>query len=217
MRRSKFAVCVFVAVAAGGCQTAYYGAMEKIGIPKREILVKRVEDARDDQQAAKEQFKSALEEFTAVTGFKGGKLSEAYDKLSTAYDRSKSKADDVHTSIAKVDNVAEALFKEWQGELDQYKSEQLRRESARQLTQTRDRYAQLIAAMKRAEASIKPVLDTFHDQVLFIKHNLNAQAIASLQGQLSGIESDVGTLIKEMETAIAKANEFVGEMGKEQA
>src|SRR5690606_9640095 len=106
---------------------------------------------------------------------------------------------------------------EWQAELDEYTNEALRRESASKLTMTRDRYAQLLAAMKRAEASITPVLNTFHDQVLFIKHNLNAQAIASLQGQLSVIETDVSALVREMERSIAEANAFIGAMEKEAA
>src|SRR5690606_12756054 len=99
----------------------------------------------------------------------GGELGTAYDTLNASYERSKAKADAVHDSIVKVDNVANALFKEWQAELDEYTNEALRRESASKLTMTRDRYAQLLAAMKRAEASITPVLNTFHDQVLFIK------------------------------------------------
>lgn len=214
MRNVAALVCVGM---AAGCQTAYYGAMEKMGYEKRDILVDRVEDARDDQQAAKEQFTSALQQFRAVTGFTGGQLGEAYDTLNASYERSKAKADAVHDSIVKVDEVANALFKEWQAELDEYTNEALRRESAQKLTMTRDRYAQLIAAMKRAESSIDPVLSTFHDQVLFIKHNLNAQAIASLQGQLNAIETDVGALVREMERSIAEANEFIGAIGKDQA
>jgi len=211
-------VCaVACVVLAAGCQSAYYGTMEKFGVEKRDILVDRVEEARDDQQAAKEQFTTALQQFRAVTGFTGGQLGTAYDTLNASYERSKAKADAVHDSIVKVDEVANALFKEWQAELDQYSNEQLRRDSAQKLTMTRDRYAQLIAAMKRAEASVDPVLSTFRDQVLFIKHNLNAQAIASLQGQLNAIETDVSALVREMERSIAEANEFIGAIGKEAA
>lgn len=217
MSLSKVSSVLAVMIVAAGCQSAYYGAMEKMGIPKREILVDRVEAARDDQEAAKEQFQTALQEFKAVTGFKGGELEDAYDTLNASYERSKARADDVHTSIGKVDNVAQNLFKEWEAELEQYSNEALRRDSAQKLTQTRDRYAELIAAMKRVESRITPVLNTFHDQVLFIKHNLNAQAIASLQGQVKGIETDVGALIKEMEASIAEANQFIGEMGKADA
>ena len=44
-----------------GCGNPYYGAMEKVGVHKRDIMVDRVESARDAQQDAQEQFKSALE------------------------------------------------------------------------------------------------------------------------------------------------------------
>lgn len=214
MRIISAIVCVAL---VAGCQTAYYGAMEKVGFEKRDILVDRVEEARDDQQAAKQQFTTALQQFRAVTGFTGGQLGTAYDTLNESYERSKAKANAVHDSIVKVDDVAQALFKEWQAELEEYTNEALRRESAQKLTMTRDRYAQLLAAMKRAEASTAPVLNTFHDQVLFIKHNLNAQAIASLQGQLNVIETDVSALVREMEQSIAEANEFIGAIEKDQA
>lgn len=217
MKAMQCVVAVVCVGIAAGCQTAYYGTMEKFGVEKRDILVDRVEDARDDQQAAKEQFTTALQQFRAVTGFTGGQLGTAYDTLNASYEKSKARAKDVHDSIVKVDEVANALFKEWQAELDQYTNEALRRESAQKLTMTQNRYGELLAAMKRAEASITPVLNTFHDQVLFIKHNLNAQAIASLQGQLNAIETDVSALVREMERSIAEANEFIGAMAQEAA
>ena len=66
--------------------------------------------------------------------------------------------------------------------------------------------------MKRAERKIDPVLNAFRDQVLYLKHNLNAQAIASLQSELVSIESDVARLIKEMDASIREANEFIATM-----
>lgn len=59
---------------------------------------------------------------------------------------------------------------------------------------------------------MEPVLSSFRDHVLYLKHNLNAQAIASLQGELGGIESDVGRLIAEMERSIAEAQSFINDM-----
>ena len=55
--------CLAIVLLLGGCSSAYYGAMEKVGVHKRDIMVDRVEDARDSQAAAQEQFKSALEQF----------------------------------------------------------------------------------------------------------------------------------------------------------
>ena len=195
-----------------GCDTVYYNTMEAFGKHKRDILVERVSDARDSQSEAKEQFKSALEEFSTVINFEGGELEEKYNKLNAQYEKSKAKADAVSSRIKDVKNVTNALFREWEQELDEYTSERLRSSSEYKLEQTRDRYEQLIDAMERAEVKIGPVLSAFRDQVLFLKHNLNAQAIASLQEELGTIENNITSLIAEMERSIEEADAFVRAM-----
>ena len=212
--RSNRVIVIVVICLLFGCESTYYKTMETMGYHKRDIMVDRVEDARDAQEEAKEQFESALEKFSSVLGFHGGNLEEKYDQLKDEYDESVIKADAVRSRIAAVENVAEDLFAEWQEELNQYSSSSLRRSSARKLRETKRKYAQLIGAMKRAERKIDPVLSAFHDQVLYLKHNLNAQAIASLQSELASIETDVARLIKEMEASIKEANEFINSMEK---
>jgi hypothetical protein len=199
----------------GGCQKVYYDTMEKFGVHKRDIMVDRVEEARDSQEDAKEQFQSALEKFSAVLNFKGGKLEDKYKTLQAEYDKSEAKADDVKKRIDAVEDVSEALFNEWEDELEQYSSASLRRDSERKMVQTRRQYDQLIKAMRKAETKIDPVLKAFRDQVLYLKHNLNAQAIASLQSELFGVESDIADLIQEMEKSIGEANSFIKTMLEE--
>ncbi len=198
-----------------GCQKAYYNTMEKFGVHKRDIMVDRVEEARDSQEDAKEQFQSALEQFTTVLDFKGGKLEDKYKTLQAEYDKSEAKADDVTKRIDAVEDVSEALFDEWENELDQYTNSSLRRDSERKMVQTRRQYEQLIKAMRKAEAKINPVLRAFHDQVLYLKHNLNAQAIASLQSELVTVEDDIADLVQEMEKSIGEANSFIKTMLEE--
>ncbi|MDX2499143.1 MAG: DUF2959 domain-containing protein [Deltaproteobacteria bacterium] len=198
-----------------GCSSAYYGTMEKLGYHKRDLMVSRVESARDAQEDAKEEFESALEKFSSVLQFDGGKLENKYDQLKSAYDRSNARAETVRERIDSVEDVAEALFAEWEEELGQYSKASLRRSSARKLRQTRQQYSQLISAMKRAERKMDPVLTAFHDQVLFLKHNLNAKAIASLQTELGSVEAEVNSLIKDMEASIKEADAFIGSMAKE--
>lgn len=197
------------------CQTAYYGAMEKLGIEKRDILVDRVEDARGAQQAAKEQFEDALEQFIAVTDFRGGALEDQYRSLKAEYDASEARAENVRGRIRDVERVAKDLFAEWEKELGQFTNQELRRSSERQLTDTRRRYAVLIDKMRRAESKIAPVLDAFRDRVLFLKHNLNAQAIASLRTDRAEVESDIAALVAEMNKSIAEADAFIRKMSAE--
>ena len=200
------------ALTAGGCQRVYYGTMERFGVHKRDILVDRVADARDAQNDAKEQFVSALQEFSSVVQFEGGSLEQQYNKLNREYERSRSRAQAVHDRIAAVKRVSEALFAEWIRELDQYANESLRRSSEQTMRQTQQRYQQMISAMEAAEAKIQPVLGAFGDQVLFLKHNLNARAVASLQNELVNVENDIADLVREMERSINEANAFIQEM-----
>ena len=198
-----------------GCQKAYYSTMEKFGVHKRDIMVDRVEAARDSQQQAKEQFRSALEKFSLVLNYEGGELEGKYKTLQAEYNESEAKADEVRARITAVKDVSEALFDEWENELDQYTNKSLKRDSEKKLVQTRRQYDQLIKAMRRAEAKIDPVLKAFRDQVLYLKHNLNAQAVASLKSELAGVESDTAALIKEMEKSIGEANSFIRTMLEE--
>jgi len=190
----------------------YLGALEKVGIPKRDVMVHRVEKARDTQEETKEQFKSALEQFTAVTNFNGGDLESVYNKLNTEYEASVEQAEEVRGRIDSIEDVSEALFAEWEDEITQYSSASLKRSSQRQLTDTKRQYSLLIQAMERAESKLEPVLVVFKDQVMYLKHNLNARAISALKSELGGIQSDVSSLITAMEKSIDEANSFINSM-----
>lgn len=203
---------VLMLVVLTGCSSAYYGTLEKFGVHKRDVMVDRVGEARDAQEEAKQQFQSAFEQFSSVVEVDGGDLETQYKTLNAAYEESQQKADAVHGRIASVEDVAEALFAEWERELDQYSSATLRRDSEQKLTQTRKQYERLIDAMKRAEDKIQPVLVVFHDQVLYLKHNLNARAIAALQGEMISLEKDVARLVQEMEASIKEADQFINQL-----
>ena len=201
-----------LALALAGCQSTYYSAMEELGIEKRDILVSRVEDARDAQGEAQEQFSSALEQYSALINFDGGELQDIYEDLKDEYESSADAAALVVDRIDAIEGVAEALFDEWRSELDQYASASLRRDSERKLGDTERRYQRLLKSMRRAAAQMEPVLEALEDNVLYLKHNLNASAIGALQGELNTIESDVERLINEMNRAISESDAFIASM-----
>ncbi len=201
-----------LALALTACATMYLEGLEKVGIPKRDVMVYRVEKARDTQEETKEQFKSALEQFTTATNFSGGDLEDTYNRLNDAYEASAGKAEEVRSRIADIESVSEALFNEWKQEITQYSNASMKQSSQKKLDSTQAHYRQLIASMKQAEAKIEPILTVFRDQVMFLKHNLNARAIASLKGELGNIKSDVSALIASMEKSINEANAFISTM-----
>ncbi|MBM3880450.1 MAG: DUF2959 domain-containing protein [Verrucomicrobia bacterium] len=202
-----------VAVLVGtGCRSAYYAAWEKFGVYKRDLLKKRVVAARDEQRAAGEQFQDALTRLKSLTGFEGGKLEAAYRDLQSDYDGCQTKAESVRARIQDMETVAEDLFAEWEREIQEISTPSLQAGSRRQLGDTRARFATLAATLRKAEAGMEPVLRQFKDYVLYLKHNLNAQAIASLQGEAVNIQAEIARLIAQMNAAIAQADEFIKAM-----
>lgn len=190
-------------------------SVDRLWKEPREILVDRVEDARDAQQETVEEFHTALEQFKSVTQFDGGDLESQFNVLNKAFERSEAATRNIHHRVEQVVTATNRLLEEWRDELAQYHDGSMRQRSERQFDLTRQQADAMIAAMRRAEAKTKPVLDVFRDQVLFLKHNLNMQAITSLEKQTAGIETDVASLIREMEKSIAEANQFIRSMGED--
>ncbi|AKS41317.1 DUF2959 family protein [Wenzhouxiangella marina] len=200
---------VLAALSLSACQSVKYRALESIGIEKRDVLSDRVEEAAEAQDEASEQFASALEQFRATVAVDGGDLEDTYDRLDREFQRSEARAEEVAERIEQIERVADDLFEEWEEELTLYTDPDLRRRSEDILSQTRQRYARMMRAMNRAEASMDPVLDVFRDQVLFLKHNLNSMAIAAIREELGEIEQATDELIEAMNESIAEAREFL--------
>ena len=211
MRTALLLFTLATTFGATSCSTGYYKVLEQFGVEKRDILVDRVADAREDQVDAQEQFKTTLEKFQELNNFDGGNVQKMYESFSDEYDDSVDAAEDVTKRIEKIRSVAGDLFSEWEDEIEEYESADLRRRSEEQLRVTRQRYTGLISSMEKAEASMQPVLRAFNDQVLSLKHTLNSLAINSLENDVVKIEGDVGALIKNMEASIAEAESFIQE------
>jgi uncharacterized protein YhaN len=192
-----------LALALSGCTTGlYYKTAEKLGYPKRDILVSRVEDARDAQAKAKDEFQDALTQFLALTEVQTGELKTAYEGLRDELADCERQAAEVSKRIAAIESVSEALFKEWETEAAMINDPLDRRESERLLRETRTRAAAVVRTMETAVERMEPILRKFRDKVLLFKANLNAQAVAGLSGTARSLENDVARLVADMEKSI---------------
>ena len=201
----------------GGCNLAYYGAMHALGREKRDILVGRVKDAKKDQEQTKEQLKTTMESFQALTGFQGGSLEKSYKRLNSEYERANEQATKLHDKVESIDGVSQDLFREWQGEINQMGNAKLKSQSSVMLRNAKVRQAAYLRAMRKTEDQIAPVLGAFHDQVLFLKHNLNARAIGSLQGTSATLQGDVADLIQSIDASSQEADKLISTLAESDA
>ena len=194
---------------ASAIQDTYFDMWESVGVEKREILVDRVQAAQETQQEAQQEFASALDEFSTLLNFDGGDLEDVYHNLNDKYESSQDAALDVTNRINKVQSVADSLFREWQAELELISNPNLKRNSQGKLKETQRKYDSLLKKMRKVETSMAPVLIALRDNVLYLKHNLNANAVGALQSEFNTIKRDVDSLINEMNIAISESEDFI--------
>jgi hypothetical protein len=212
MKKLLLAVFTTSLLVLSGCQSAYYSAMESMGVHKRDILIDRVEQAKQSQQQSQQEFKTAYEHLSNLIDFDGGDFQSVYDQLNDDYQVSKAAADEVSSKIDAVEEVATALFDEWETELEQYSNTNLKRNSQKKLLATQRQFDQLLRSMRRSESKMQPVLNALNDNALYVKHNLNAQAIIAIKGEFSNLKSNIDELIRDMNKSIADSNQFIAQL-----
>ena len=83
---------------------------------------------------------------------------------------------------------------------------------ASKLKDIRRRYNSTVVSLEQAESRMQPVLGAFQDQVLYLKHNLNARAVSALKGELQNIKTDIDRLIRDMQNSIDQSRRFAARL-----
>jgi chromosome segregation ATPase len=209
MRRYSTSTLLLPIILLSGCTSAYYKAMSTFGKEKRDILVQRIRDTKKDQEQTKEQLKTTMESFQELTGFQGGDLEKSYKKLNGEYEKADGEVNKLRDRIKSIDQVSNDLFTEWQKEIDEMGNANLKARSAAMLRDAKARQAVYMKALRQTEQQMTPVLTAFHDQVLFLKHNLNARAIGSLKGTAASINTDVTAVMKSIDGSMQEADKLI--------
>lgn len=198
-----------------GCTSVYNATMEHVfGYEKRELFKKSVTALQSQQKDAQKEFKDALTQLKELYGFNGGELETVYGKVKSSYESCEDEAKAVHSRIENMEDLANSMFGEWAKEIQQYTNPKLAAASREQLRMTKDRYARLSQTVRAAESAMRPVLSQLKDNVLFLKHNLNASAIGSLQGESASIQKQIEELLTRMNASIAESDSFIKTLQK---
>lgn len=197
------------ALTAPGCRTVYYSAWEALGTERREMLRSELLAMVDDQESAREAFTDSLSQVKGLTNFQGGQLEREYERLKGSYEDSEAAADQIDSRISDIEHVAEAMFEEWNTELAAMQAKRLKEQSRETFRVTRERYDAMHLSLVASRDGMRKVLRYFHDHVLFLKHNLNAQAMGSLGESMQEIEVSIDELKVGIESAIQEAQGFL--------
>jgi Protein of unknown function (DUF2959) len=206
---ARVVLVVSVIFFISGCNTVYYKTMETFGKEKRHILKTDVKDVRQSQAKAQREFQDALTTIKELYGFQGGDLEQFYNRLRKNYEDCDSRANQIEKRINTVEEVAKDLFLEWDAEIAQIGDPAMQSSSRQSYADSKEQYEKLQKVMKNSTKGMYPVLAKLKDNVLYLKHNLNAKSVGVLGGEVTAIEQEVEKLIFDMNASVDEAEIFI--------
>ncbi|MEO8601876.1 MAG: DUF2959 family protein [bacterium] len=196
-----------------GCSTVYYAAMEQLGWEPRDVLVSRVETARDALAEAKTRFLDALGAARAVQQATGRDAAAAQKQLRDAYAYANARAQTVRRRLAAVQSAAGELFTEWRDDVATTKDAAARARTQQLHDSAEARYQHLLTSMQSAADAMPPVLDALRDQVALHTATGSAPAANVAADGLAALERAVARSVDDFEQAIAEADVFIKQLG----
>lgn len=203
---------LLLSLCLSSCSSIYYNTWEFLGQEKRDLLESKMESAQSSQEDASEQLKDSLEVIREKYSFKEGDLEDTYDDLSDDYDDFESRSKDLKKRIESAQEVADDLFEEWKDEAYALSNETYKENSLSKRRVTMKNFSETIASLNSVQTKMDRILKQYKDQVIYLKHNLNAKIIGKLQVELKSIMGDVSGLIKEIELSKSKTSNFISEL-----
>lgn len=205
-------VIMILATAVSSCSTIYYSFWEAFGTEKRELLRDSIKKSNDIQEDTQSELQSALDRIRSEYKFDESELERTYDKLSSDYEAIKRKSESLSNRIDKVEDIANDLFGEWKDEAEEISNSKYKKESLKKREKTMTKFGELLKSMRNVEGSLKPFLVTFNDQVLFLKHNLNAKSLGAFKTEFRSIEKELSTLSQSIKKSSKEAEDFIDEL-----
>jgi Mg2+ and Co2+ transporter CorA len=191
------------------CQTAGSGASIKSADPDFDVLETRIEQYREVQQAALQQFEATGQQLSGWSSHEVTDLQALYAATAQQDDASIEVAIEVSAAINSIEEAAEAAFKEWQIAVDLNSDAQLRAESQKRLGETRQRYADMLQVLRQCEAKTSSVLAALNSNEEYFKDHLDPGEVASRQPQLNALRNDVQSLVYRMNIALDSTEAFI--------
>lgn len=191
--------------------TACAGTSERSeSIEQVDELLRRIERVQAESAVAKESAHSALNELCTLVspGFKGD-AAMAFAKFVAASDASEEQGETLRDSVEPMRDAADALFRRWTKDMEAFGNSRMRQRSQTRLDETRTSYQSIVGASQAAQIALDAFHDDLRDHATFLRHDLNANSVASLRGDVRQLREQIEGLDMRFDATVAAARAYV--------
>jgi len=179
------------------------------GVKRVEQLVKSAGSTVQAIGDAKLQFIKTIDVYNSILAEDAKDRKKLYKKLQSEMAATQEKRAEVGRRADHMRLEAGIVFKSWADSTVGIESPDLRKRSEERLEKTKDRCAEIQSAGQSAVDVYAPVMKALQDQVTYLGHDLNAEAVASLKPDAEKVNAQAQELTKRLDEAIAVANQNI--------
>jgi chromosome segregation ATPase len=178
--------------------------------PKRtEELIKRADRVVQSTREAQDQLRKTIDIYNSIMQGSSNELRKEFENLQKEINNTQKKREDVQKKFAEMGQEADRVFASWHQEIEAISNTQVRDLSRTRLMDTRQQYSAILMASTEAGGEVDALFATLNDHVLFLGYDLNAAGIAALSEEASKLNEQAGTLFAEIDTTVAKLNDYI--------
>lgn len=173
-------------------------------------LLTRIERVEAQTQLAQEGMRGAIGGLHGLlaSDFEGDPLA-AYEEFLERIDKSEARARDLRSSVSAMRSAAGPFFAQWSAKMNSFTNPEMRSRSQQRLTETNERYQNILFAVDPALADHDALNAGLRDQALFLEHDFNADSVKLLTNDARALTSLAATLDQRLTSTRTAARDYV--------
>ena len=186
------------------------GAQSDEGVKQVERLVKASGNTVKAIADTKVQLMKTMEVYNSLFADDADNRKKIYNNIQKEMENTEKRRGKIVEEAAKMNAEADALFKDWTNSTAAIESPDLRKRSEERLNATKASYAEIGTAAQKAGDMYGPFMKALQDQITFLGHDLNPDAVASLKPDAAKLNERADQLIRSIDDTIATSNKNIG-------
>jgi hypothetical protein len=207
MSRGRVMSCA-VALAALGLATLAT-AQSNEGVKQTERLIKASGNTVKAIGETKVQLMKTMDVYNALMADDATDRKKLYKSVQKEMDNTEKRRMKITEEAAKMKSEADTLFAQWAESAAAIENPDLRKRSEDRLEATKASYAEIEAVGQKAADLYPPFMKDLQDQITYLGHDLNAEAVASLKPEVAKLNEKAQALVRSLDDTIGTANQKI--------
>jgi chromosome segregation ATPase len=158
----------------------------------------------------KVQLMKTIDVYNALMADNAKDRKKLYKNLQNEMNNTEKRRAKIDEEAAQMKTEADTLFTQWAESAAAIEKLDLRKRSEERLEATKASYAEIQSVGQKAADLYPPFMKALQDQIAYLGHDLNAEAVASLAPEAAKLNEEAEALTRSLDDTISTANEKIG-------